>query len=263
MKRLIFITLLAVNILVLNDCCHADEEDKSEQGVCKDKVSHSNHNEMRVGAPPAEMELDPFYKKFLDCDGITVIGSERVDDRAFYRVRELLDKMLENRPDVRKALVDDGVRYIIIAAEEQVTDVPDYANMEPKDFWNERSRGFGGRVTSCGEENLLSLPIDRYGDESIFIHELAHTIDGRGLRRIESDFRQRLKGLYDEALVNLREAVKGSPNNPGIRYHLGATYHRKGFKDEAIAELKKALSIDDRFIGSEDTKRLLMELEDR
>ena len=75
MKRLILITLLAVNVLVLSDCCHADEEGKSEQGVCTSKVSHSNHNEMRVGAPPAEMELDPFYKKFLDCDGITVIGS--------------------------------------------------------------------------------------------------------------------------------------------------------------------------------------------
>jgi hypothetical protein len=109
--------------------------------------------------------------------------------------------MLENRPDVRKALVEDGVRYVIIAAEEQVTDIPDYAGMKPKAFWNERSRGFGGRITSCGEENLLSFPMDRYEDESIFIHELAHAIDGRGLRKIEPDFKKRLKALYDSAMA--------------------------------------------------------------
>jgi hypothetical protein len=186
---------------MLSDCCCADDRKKSDEGVCKSEVSHSNHNEMRVSAPPEEMELNPFYKKYLDCDGIAVISSERVDDRAFYRVKELLDKMLETRPDVRKALVEDGVRYVIIAAEEQVTDIPDYAGMKPKAFWNERSRGFGGRITSCGEENLLSLPTDRYEDESIFIHELAHAIDGRGLRKIEPDFKQRLKRLYDSAMA--------------------------------------------------------------
>jgi hypothetical protein len=186
---------------MLSDCCCADEEDKSKQGVCTSEVSHSNHNEIRVSSPPGEMELNPFYKKYLDCDGIAVISSERVDDRAFYRVRVLLDKMLENRPDVRKALVEEDVRYVIIAAEEQVTDIPDYAGMKPKAFWNERSRGFGGRITSCGEENLLSFPMDRYEDESIFIHELAHAIDGRGLRRIDPDFKQRLKTLYESAMA--------------------------------------------------------------
>jgi hypothetical protein len=186
---------------VLSDCCGADEGKKPDEGSRGSDVSKSHRNKMRVGVPPGEMDLDAFYKKYLDCDGIAVISSERVDDRAFYRVKELMDKMLENRPDVRMALVDDGVRYIIIAAEEQVTDIPDYANMKPKAFWNERSRGFGGRITSCGEENLLSLPTDRYEDESIFIHELAHAIDGRGLRKIEPDFRQRLKTLYDSAMA--------------------------------------------------------------
>ena len=201
MRRLMFITLLFVKILILSDCCRADARGKSDAGLCSSKVSNSHNNAILVVPPPAEMGLDPFYKKYLDCDGIAVISSERVDVRAFYRVKELLDKMLENRPDVRKALVKDGVRYIIIAAEEQVTDIPDYADMKPKAFWNERSRGFGGRATSCGEENLLSLPIDRYGDESIFIHELAHAIDGRGLRKIGPDFRQRLKTLYENAMA--------------------------------------------------------------
>lgn len=201
MRRLIFITLFFITMLMLSDYCRADARKKPDAGLLSCEVSNSHHNKIHVGAPPSEMGLNPFYKKYMDCDGIVVISSERVDDRAFYRVKELLNKMLENRPDVRKALFKDGVRYIIIAAEEQVTDIPDYANMKPKAFWNERSRGFGGRVTSCGEENLLSLPMDRYEDESIFIHELAHAIDGRGLRKIEPDFKERLKALYESAMA--------------------------------------------------------------
>jgi len=200
MKRWLLITLLVVEILIFSDCCFGGGREKSDEGARRSEASNSRDNKVRVSRPPEEMGLNPFYKKYLDCDGIAVISSERVDDRAFYQVKKLLDKMLENRPDVRKALVEDGVRYVIIAAEEQVTDIPDYAGMKPKAFWNERSRGFGGRVTSCGEENLLSFPMDRYEDESIFIHELAHAIDGRGLRKIEPDFKERLKALYDSAM---------------------------------------------------------------
>lgn len=153
-----------------------------------------------IGPPPPELKLDTFYAKYLDCDGISVISSTRVDDRAFYRLQELLDNVLANRPDLRQTLVDEGFRYIIIAHEEQVTDIPQYAHMQPKEFWNQRARGFGGRTTSCGEENLLNLPRDRYADESIFIHELAHGIHSPGLRTCDPTFQERLETLYKQAM---------------------------------------------------------------
>lgn len=160
----------------------------------------AEHAQTAVLSPPAEMNLDAFYAKYMDCDGITVISSSRVDDRAFYRVKELLDRMFAYRPELRQVLVDEGFRYIIIAHDEQVTDIPDYAHMEPKAFWNQRARGFGGRTTSCGEENLLNLPQDRYADESIFIHELAHGIHNPGLRKMDPAFQKRLSGLYRQAM---------------------------------------------------------------
>jgi hypothetical protein len=153
-----------------------------------------------IEPPPPELKLDAFYEKYLDCDGISVISSDRVDDRAFYRLQELLEKILANRPDLRQTLVDEGFRYIIIAHDEQVTDIPEYAHMRPKEFWNQRARGFGGRTTSCGEENLLNLPRDRYADESIFIHELAHSIHFPGLRTCDPAFQERLEILYKQAM---------------------------------------------------------------
>ena len=152
----------------------------------------------QVASPPTG--YDSFYKKYLDCDGIPVISSDKVDDRAFYRLKLLLDKVLENRKDVRQALINEGFKYIIIAQEEEVTDIPEYSHMEPKEYWNQRARGFGGKTTSCGEENLLLLPGDRYFNESIFIHELAHGVHLTGLTICEPGFQAELEGLYKNAM---------------------------------------------------------------
>lgn len=109
MKRLVLITLLVVELVIFSDCCCGDGREKSGEGARKSEISNNRNNKKPIGTPPEGMELNPFYKKYLDCDGIAVISSERVDDRAFYQVKKLLDKMLETRPDVRKALVEDGI----------------------------------------------------------------------------------------------------------------------------------------------------------
>ena len=88
MKRLVLITLLVVELVILSDCCSAGGREKSGKGADKSEVSNS-HNKIPVGTPPEGMELNPFYKKYLDCEGIAVISSERVDDRAFYQVKKL------------------------------------------------------------------------------------------------------------------------------------------------------------------------------
>ncbi|HPO69396.1 MAG TPA: hypothetical protein PKV53_03705 [Anaerohalosphaeraceae bacterium] len=159
-------------------------------------VKPSAENE--ITTPPSG--YDPFFSKYLDCGGIPVIGSSRVADAAFYRVRELLNSILANRPDIHQALADAGVKYVIVAHDEQVTDIPMYSHMQPKEYWNERARGFGGLTTSCGEENLLNMPMDRYEDESIFVHELAHAIHSPALQRIDPTFQPRLEALYRKAM---------------------------------------------------------------
>ncbi|MCK4293265.1 MAG: hypothetical protein KAY65_08710 [Planctomycetes bacterium] len=153
-----------------------------------------------ITAPPKSLELDPFYKKHVSSEGLPIVSSEKVADAALLKVDELVGKMLADRPDIREALIEAGVRFVIIGAKEQTTDIPEYSHMKPKEFWNQRSRGFGGRIVSCGEENLLCYPVDRYDDESIFIHEFAHVIHGMGLKRIDSRFDEKLKRLYESAV---------------------------------------------------------------
>jgi len=71
--------------------------------------------------------------------------------------------------------------------------------------------GFG-IPTSFGEENILSLPIDRYDDESIAVHEFAHSID-RALRSIDDEWLGRMRATYEAAMEKgLYKGVYASSN---------------------------------------------------
>ncbi len=158
----------------------------------------------RVGAPPAELKLPAFYRKHVSAGGYPIVSSEKVNDYALKEAAYLVDLMLAKRPDVRRAMIDSGSRLIVIARDEFSTDIPEYAHMQPKDFWDARARGFGGSqsdpVCSCGEENLLGYPGDPYATESIFIHEFAHNMHLRGLVRVDPEFDTRVKAAYDAAM---------------------------------------------------------------
>ena len=139
-----------------------------------------------------------FYKKHIDVKGLPVAASAEVADLALQRTHEIVTHMLTGRPDVLKAMVEQGMYLIVIGKDQVYTDMPEYRNSRDPDFQNERVRGTGGLPTSFGEENLLSLPIDRYDDESIAVHEFCHTIDGT-LSRIDPTWRARKNAAYRNA----------------------------------------------------------------
>jgi len=161
-----------------------------------------------VTAPPEsffdmirERDREParqFYEKCIDVKGLPVAASAEVADLALQRTYDIVTHMLAGRPDVLAAMVEQGMYLIVIGKDQVYTDMPEYRNSRNPDFQNERVRGTGGLPTSFGEENLLSLPIDRYDDESIAVHEFCHTIDGT-LSRIDPTWRQRKNAAYRNA----------------------------------------------------------------
>jgi tetratricopeptide (TPR) repeat protein len=68
------------------------------------------------------------------------------------------------------------------------------------------------------------------------------------------------KNVFSRAIVYLKEPNDKIQNNPMIRYHLGMAYHKNGEKENAKRELKKALELDPKFQGSEETKEVLSKL---
>lgn len=139
-----------------------------------------------------------FYKKYIDVKGMPVAAHGDVADLALQRTYDIVTHMLAGRPDVLQAMVSNRTYLIIIGKNQVYTDMPEYRNHPNPSFQNERVRGTGGNPTSFGEENLLCLPIDRYDDESIGVHEFAHTIDGT-LRTIDPTWSQRRNAAFENA----------------------------------------------------------------
>ena len=128
-----------------------------------------------------------FYKKHLDYKGFSILSSAKVSDEALLEARYLIDQLLCDREDILKAMIKRGCRFMVMAPTEMTTDVPEQRHLknDPRTNWDKRARGLGGRLSSCGEENLLNLRGDRYNRESILIHEFNHAIHQQGLRVIE------------------------------------------------------------------------------
>src|SRR3989442_826273 len=126
-----------------------------------------------------------FYKKYIEVKAMPVLASGQVADEALQRTSDIVTHMLAGRPDVLQAMVSNGMYLIVISKDQVYTDMPEYRNSPNPAYQNERVRGTGGKPTSFGEENVLCLPIDRYDDESIGVHEFCHTIDST-LRSIDS-----------------------------------------------------------------------------
>ena len=50
-------------------------------------------------------------------------------------------------------------------------------------------------------------------------------------------------GQYTQALKELIEAEKLTPNDPKVHYYLGIAYERKGFVDDSVKEFQKAIAL--------------------
>jgi hypothetical protein len=155
-----------------------------------------------------------FYKKFIDVKGMPVVASGEVADAALQRTHDIVTHLLAGRPDVIEAMIKNKMYLIIIGKDQVYTDMPEYRNHPNPAYQNERVRGTGGRPTSFGEENLLSLPLDRYDDESIGVHEFCHTIDG-ALRSIDPTWSERKNTAYRHAMEKGLWKFSYAAANPG------------------------------------------------
>lgn len=157
-----------------------------------------------VTAPPVELKAPEVYTKYIDAGGYPVVATKNTSDYALKEAAFLIDQMLAQRPDIKRAMAASGSRMCILAHNEYTTDLPEFSHLKPKDYWDVRARGTGGSqddpYCSCGEENLLAYPGDPYSTECILIHEFAHNIHLRGMPTIDDTFDARVKQCYDDAM---------------------------------------------------------------
>ena len=163
----------------------------------------------QVTGIPEGKNIPSFYQKYIGTEGLNVTSSGKVSDEALLKACDIISLMLAKRPDVKAHMVKKGCHVMIIGKDEETCDMPEFAHIcnceDSIKYWNWRARGFGGAPedefsSSCGEENLLALPQDKYVGENILIHEFAHLIHTVGIVGVEPDFNERLEALRQNAI---------------------------------------------------------------
>lgn len=170
---------------------------------------------LAVAAPAAELplpisHLDPpekgFFSKELLFQGIPIKSHEVVSDEALRAAYAHLSLELAHLPMITSNLVAAKVELHIIGKDQVTTDLPEWQHDKGKPLEeyhgltrDQRTRGMGGRLTSCGEENLLKLEKDKYYGRDICLHEFAHAIRNYGMNR---ELRDQFNQQYDLSLTN-------------------------------------------------------------
>jgi len=155
---------------------------------------------IRIVDPPEK----EFFSKILDFHGIPIKAHAVVSNEALYAAYDRLSMLLSNQPVVLSNLVAAAAELHIIGRDQVTTDLPEWRHDKGKPLKeyngltrDQRTRGMGGLLTSCGEENLLKLEIDHYHGRDICVHEFAHCIRNRGMSR---DVRERFDEQFHRSL---------------------------------------------------------------
>ncbi|HEY3862227.1 MAG TPA: hypothetical protein VGO59_10090 [Verrucomicrobiae bacterium] len=167
---------------------------------------------------PPIVRIDPpeknFFTKKLDFHGIPIKSSDVVVNEALYAAYDrwslLFSNLLAKQPMVLSNMVAAGVELHIIGRDQVTTDLPEWRQDKGRHLEeyhgltrDERTRGMGGRLVSCGEENLLKLEKDRYRGRDICLHESSHAIRDQGLpRSLVARFDAQYRRSLDHGLWN-------------------------------------------------------------
>jgi hypothetical protein len=140
--------------------------------------------------PYAVASLSPplqgfFSQRCVSACGLPVLAHACVAPEALREAARRVDAALCRLPRVAARLRRLGSSVQLIGAAQACSDLPQYAHLADdaaaRAAFDARGRGYGGLCPSCGEENLLRLPSDRYADHrDILTHELSHTIMDHG-----------------------------------------------------------------------------------
>jgi hypothetical protein len=172
-----------------------------------DEVSFTSSPSV-VSIPPSSLNLDPFYKKYIDASGIPIISSDKVPDMALYNAHRTITKMISLRSDILEKMIENKHRVGIMAKTEVTTDMPEHSDLDaafPGRNWDQ-FRGLGAttaRPLSTGaEENVLcyGLGNDPYFNEDILIHEFAHGFHLLGIRFVDPNIDTELQQALDNAI---------------------------------------------------------------
>lgn len=178
-----------------------------------------------VTPPPPRYKLDPYYTKFTWADQFPIIGRQ-AGDAALMKANDTVCKMFAYRHDILKAMMDDGVKLVVLGRNEKLSDLPELKNLADTNVdltirYLEYTPEL--KLLVVPEENVLGNPNDANLGPCLEIREMATALyDVCGMRpvdpnwnnrrdvqqyelrlkRLDVQFDEKLNQLYGAAITN-------------------------------------------------------------
>ena len=186
-------------LLVSSSC---SEDDTTNEEPIEDPADiggrFSDFISCDVISPPEAVNLNSYYKKYINCNGIPVIGAEAVPDEALIEASNTLEFMLNGLNDVTRQLVIDGNYVSLYPEGGAITDLPEnFIGTGPftTGVYNNTQTL---KAVASDVSSLLCQPEAGFGHT--LVHEIAHMIDIGGYRQLGTSFANQLDALYQDAL---------------------------------------------------------------
>ena len=163
-----------------------------------------------VAPPPASLEIDPYYTKFSWAREFTVLG-RNASDMAMLKANDTIRKMFAYRHDILKALINDGVRLVVLGPDESLADLPEFAAEKQRDYGDSLARVLHyapqTKLLAVPEENVLGDPSSPLVGHNQVVGVFATALHRvTGTRPIDPDWDtrpQRLRQQYELGVTRL------------------------------------------------------------
>lgn len=154
--------------------------------------------------PCPDVRIPSCYTRILETElGIPIVAESDVCMPALHAAADIIRHMLEGCPPyVVKELKRHQCKVALIGRSKVTTDILEHSHLRGSPTpdgrdWDVGVRGLGGTlvIPTCtvGEENVLRAKKDRFGGESILVHEFGHTVMEVSM---SSKQQQRIKDCY-------------------------------------------------------------------
>jgi hypothetical protein len=103
------------------ECGNRQTDNSGEGDIAPFPIVETGNN--LIDAPEG---VHPFYKKYINADGVVIVGSENVSDAALIAARKTVLHIVSKRPNVHKALLQHNPIISIMAHSETASDLPEF-----------------------------------------------------------------------------------------------------------------------------------------
>jgi tetratricopeptide (TPR) repeat protein len=111
--------------------------------------------------------------------------------------------------------------------------------------------GKGKALMARGEKTLARKIFSNLSKiEALFHAENKHTFNELGIEL-------RKEGLFEDAMANYQKAISIDPEDEILRYNLERAYFEMGNLDQAVGQLKTALSLSSDFVKAQEFLRMI------